>query len=89
MSFDARARLPERSVNRKEEGDAEGHRERVARKFHDLFPASELFLLPGARHYVQVDEPEEVARLILPRLPRRKAFILIQSEPTGGIDTGG
>jgi haloalkane dehalogenase len=38
---------------------------RVARKFHDLFPTSELFLLPGARHYVQIDEPEEVARLIL------------------------
>ena len=38
---------------------------RVARKFHDLFPTSELFLLAGARHYVQIDEPEEVARLIL------------------------
>jgi haloalkane dehalogenase len=37
----------------------------VARRFHELFPTSELFLLPGARHYVQVDEPEEVARLIL------------------------
>jgi haloalkane dehalogenase len=33
--------------------------------FHELFPTSELFLLDGARHYVQVDEPEEVARLIL------------------------
>ena len=30
-----------------------------------MFPHSELFLLPTARHYVQVDEPEEVARLIL------------------------
>ncbi len=38
---------------------------RVARGFHALFPNSELFLLAGARHYVQVDEPEEVARLIL------------------------
>jgi haloalkane dehalogenase len=38
---------------------------RVAGKFHELFPTSELFLLPGARHYVQIDEPEEVARLIL------------------------
>ena len=38
---------------------------RVARRFHELFPRSELFLLPTARHYVQVDEPEEVARLIL------------------------
>jgi haloalkane dehalogenase len=37
----------------------------VARRFHELFPASELFLLPGARHYVQMDEPEHVARLIL------------------------
>jgi pimeloyl-ACP methyl ester carboxylesterase len=38
---------------------------RVARGLHRLFPSSELFLLAGARHYVQVDEPEEVARLIL------------------------
>ncbi|RJX27392.1 MAG: alpha/beta hydrolase [Desulfurivibrio sp.] len=37
----------------------------VARSFHRLLPASELFLLPGARHYVQMDEPGEVARLIL------------------------
>ena len=37
----------------------------VARRFHELFATSELFLLDGARHYVQVDEPEEVARLIL------------------------
>mgnify|MGYP003526604922 FL=1 len=37
----------------------------VARKFHELFPTSELFLLAGARHYLQVDQPEEVARLIL------------------------
>jgi haloalkane dehalogenase len=37
----------------------------VAQKFHQLFPASELFLLPTARHFVQMDEPEEVARLIL------------------------
>jgi haloalkane dehalogenase len=38
---------------------------RVARRFHELFPNSELFLLPTAHHYVQVDEPAEVARLIL------------------------
>jgi pimeloyl-ACP methyl ester carboxylesterase len=38
---------------------------RVARKFHELFPTSELFLVPTARHYVQIDEPAEVARLIL------------------------
>lgn len=37
----------------------------VAQKFHELFPESDLFLLPTARHFVQMDEPEEVARLIL------------------------
>ena len=37
----------------------------VARAFHELFRASDLFLLPGAQHYVQMDEPEKVARLIL------------------------
>jgi len=37
----------------------------VAQSFHELFPTSELFLLPGARHYVQMDEPGEIARLIL------------------------
>jgi pimeloyl-ACP methyl ester carboxylesterase len=42
----------------------------VARRFHELFPGSDLFLLPGARHFVQMDEPGEVARLIL-EMPRR------------------
>jgi pimeloyl-ACP methyl ester carboxylesterase len=37
----------------------------VARKFHEYLPGSELFLIPGARHFVQLDEPEQVARLIL------------------------
>jgi pimeloyl-ACP methyl ester carboxylesterase len=37
----------------------------VAERFHELFPASELFLVPGARHFVQMDEPVQVARLIL------------------------
>jgi haloalkane dehalogenase len=37
----------------------------VAQKFHELFPASDLFLLPTARHFVQMDEPAEVARLVL------------------------
>jgi haloalkane dehalogenase len=37
----------------------------VARHFHRLFIDSELFLLPTARHFPQLDEPEEVARLIL------------------------
>jgi haloalkane dehalogenase len=37
----------------------------VARHFHDLFPNSELFLLPTARHFPQLDEPGEVSRLIV------------------------
>ena len=37
----------------------------MARHFHELFPSSDLFLLPTARHFPQLDEPEEVARLIL------------------------
>ncbi|MFE7776299.1 alpha/beta fold hydrolase [Streptomyces sp. NPDC057445] len=37
---------------------------RVARQFADLFPHSELQLLPQAGHYVQVDEPELVADAI-------------------------
>lgn len=39
--------------------------ERVARRFHELLPTSELSLLPGARHFVQMDEPEQVAQLVL------------------------
>jgi len=47
-------------------GDADPYLNRgVANSFHDLFPTSDLFLLPGARHYVQIDEPEKVALLIL------------------------
>jgi pimeloyl-ACP methyl ester carboxylesterase len=41
----------------------------VARTFHELFPGSELFLIPGAQHFVQLDEPEQVAKLIL-AMPR-------------------
>jgi pimeloyl-ACP methyl ester carboxylesterase len=37
----------------------------VAQKFHEFFPGSELFLVPGARHFVQMDEPEKVGQLIL------------------------
>jgi haloalkane dehalogenase len=37
----------------------------VARRFATLFPAAELQLIDGARHYVQVDEPEQVAAQIL------------------------
>jgi haloalkane dehalogenase len=36
----------------------------VARWFHRQFPTSDLHLVPGARHYVQVDRPEAVAALI-------------------------
>jgi pimeloyl-ACP methyl ester carboxylesterase len=38
---------------------------RVARRFAELFPHSDLHLLPGAGHYVQVDEPRQVADLLL------------------------
>ena len=41
----------------------------VARTFHELLPGSELFLIPGAQHFVQLDEPEQVAKLIL-AMPR-------------------
>ena len=37
---------------------------RVARNFAALFPNSQLHLLDGAGHYVQVDQPEQVAGLI-------------------------
>ncbi|MEV4760638.1 alpha/beta fold hydrolase [Micromonospora sp. NPDC049559] len=37
---------------------------RVALRFAELFPNADLHLLPDARHYVQVDEPERVAHLI-------------------------
>ncbi len=37
----------------------------VARRFAQLFPDAELELIAGARHYVQVDEPERVAAAIL------------------------
>ncbi len=40
----------------------------VARRFHELFPTSDLFLVADARHYVQIDEPEKVAGLILSTL---------------------
>ena len=37
----------------------------VAEAFHKLLPTSELFVIGSARHFVQMDEPEAVARLIL------------------------
>ena len=53
-------------------GDADPYLNKgVAQKFHELLSGSELFLVPGARHFVQMDEPEQVARLILDMPPRR------------------
>ena len=47
-------------------GDADPYLNKgVAQSFHELFPTSDLFLLPGARHFVQMDEPQKVAELIL------------------------
>ena len=43
----------------------------VARRFQELFSGSELFLVPGARHFVQMDEPAQVARFIL-GMPRNR-----------------
>jgi pimeloyl-ACP methyl ester carboxylesterase len=37
----------------------------VARNFHEFLTGSELFLISGAGHFVQMGEPEQVARLIL------------------------
>lgn len=38
---------------------------RVARRFAELFPRADLHLLPGAGHFVQVDQPERIAELVL------------------------
>jgi haloalkane dehalogenase len=37
----------------------------IARALHDAAPASELFVLPDARHNLQIDEPRQVAELLL------------------------
>jgi haloalkane dehalogenase len=37
----------------------------LGRDFHAAFPRSELYLIPSAHHFVQMDEPAAVARLIL------------------------
>ena len=37
----------------------------VARELDAIFPNSELHLVEGACHYVQLDAPESVARVIL------------------------
>jgi pimeloyl-ACP methyl ester carboxylesterase len=47
------------------EKDAEGNVTLGGCKVNEFFPESELFLLPGAGHFVQMDEPEQVAQLIL------------------------
>ncbi len=38
---------------------------RVARRFAELFPRADLHLLRNASHFVQVDQPERTAELIL------------------------
>jgi pimeloyl-ACP methyl ester carboxylesterase len=40
---------------------------RVARRFAALFPNSQLHLIDGAGHFVQVDAPARVAELIGPQ----------------------
>jgi haloalkane dehalogenase len=56
----------------------------VARHFHDLFPNSELFLLPTVRHFPQLDEPGEVSRLIVSTpAARRMGSVTKTSTQTG------
>lgn len=43
----------------------------VAKALHAEFPRSELFLIDGAKHYVQLDQPQRVASLIL-GIPNRQ-----------------
>ena len=38
---------------------------RVGARFAALFPNAEMHLLSGAGHYVQVDQPQRVAELML------------------------
>jgi len=45
---------------------------RVARNFAALFPNSELHLLSSAGHFVQVDQPQQVADLIVGEEARRR-----------------
>jgi haloalkane dehalogenase len=44
----------------------------VAKEFHSLFTNSDMYLVEGAAHYVQIDQPERVTNLILP-FPHRTA----------------
>jgi haloalkane dehalogenase len=75
-------------------GDADPYLNKgVAQRFHELFPTSEQFLVPGARHFVQMDEPAQVARLILamPRaggmraVPSNKELPATHDEPRGSL----
>jgi haloalkane dehalogenase len=52
----------------------------VARTFHEFFPGSELFLIQGAQHFVQLDEPAQVAKLIL-AMPRAQTNGSTQRNP--------
>jgi haloalkane dehalogenase len=56
---------------------------RVARAFHQRLPRSELFLLDGANHFVQVDAPQRVAALIR-SLPQALPDAAASAEPTPG-----
>ena len=40
----------------------------VAKEFDAIFPNSSIDIIPGAGHYVQLDSPGEVSRLILKQL---------------------
>ena len=42
----------------------------VATEFKRLFSASSLHLLPGAGHYVQLDEPAKVGRILREQLSK-------------------
>jgi pimeloyl-ACP methyl ester carboxylesterase len=54
----------------------------VAQKFHELLPGSELFLVSSARHFVQMDEPEQVGRLILDMARKeRPGLTLVTNRP--------
>lgn len=40
----------------------------VAKEFDKLFPNSELHLIENAYHFVQMDEPKQIAKLIIDEL---------------------